>query len=121
MGTSIINNREQVELLVNRFYDKVKNDSLLAPVFNHVDWPHHLPTMYNFWSSILLGDQSYNGSPMQKHFPLKIDTIYFDRWLALFKSTVDELFIGEKAEEAKMRADAIAGVFQYKMGLIGKD
>ena len=49
--------REDIKLLVDRFYDKVQSDPLLGPVFSHVDWPHHLPIMYNFWSSMLLGDQ----------------------------------------------------------------
>lgn len=109
--------REDVKILVDRFYDKVKTDPLLGPVFNHVDWPHHLPIMYDFWSSILLGDQSYRGNPLQKHLHLGIGEGHFGRWLILFKETVDENFEGEKAEEVKMRAQSIAGVFQIRMGL----
>lgn len=110
-------NRDDVKTLVDRFYDKVKADALLAPVFSHVDWPHHLPVMYNFWSSILLGDQSYSGNPLQKHLPLPITQQHFSQWLHLFHQTIDEHFRGEKAEEAKMRAQSIAGIFQVKMGL----
>jgi hemoglobin len=110
--------RTEVELLVNRFYDQVKADELLAPTFAHVDWPHHLPVMYNFWASILLGDQSYQGNPMSKHFPLKIDREHFTRWLQLFMKTVDENFSGPVANEAKNRANTIAQMFQYKMGLM---
>lgn len=109
--------RDDVRLLVDKFYDKVKSDKLLGPVFSHVDWPHHLPTMYDFWSSMLLGDQSYKGNPLQKHLPLAIGRDHFNRWLELFKETVDENFKGEKAEEVKLRANSIAGIFQYKMGL----
>lgn len=110
--------REDVKILVDRFYDKVKSDELLGPVFSHVDWPHHLPIMYNFWSSMLLGDQSYSGNPLQKHLPLPIDKNHFNRWLVLFKEAVDENFKGEKADEVKIRADSIAKIFQFKMGLI---
>lgn len=110
--------REDIKLLVDTFYSKVASDALLGPVFAHVNWPHHLPIMYNFWSSMLLGDQTYTGNPLQKHLPLQIGREHFSRWLELFKETVDENFSGEKAEEVKMRADAIAGIFQYKMGLI---
>ena len=113
-----IESREDVKTLVNQFYNKVKTDELLAPVFNHVDWPHHLPIMYDFWSSILLGDQTYRGNPMKKHFPLPIQQEHFTQWLALFTQTVAENFSGEKAEEAKSRAHSIAGIFQLKMGLI---
>lgn len=113
-----LNNRTEIELLVNRFYDKVKQDELLKPVFAHVDWPKHLPVMYNFWSSMLLGDRSYAGNPFQKHAPLNLQITHFDRWLTLFIQTVDENFVGEKAEEIKSRAQNIASVFQYRLNLI---
>jgi hemoglobin len=109
--------REDIKTLVDSFYDKVKADSLLGPVFSHLDWPHHLPVMYNFWSSMLLADQSYRGNPLQRHLNLAIDQTHFSRWLKLFHETVDEHFAGEKAEEVKMRSQSIAGVFQVKLGL----
>jgi hemoglobin len=113
-----IESRTDIELLVDRFYNKVNQDILLAPVFSHVNWPHHLPIMYNFWSSMLLGDQSYQGNPFQKHIHLAIDSSHFNQWLALFTETVDENFAGFKADEVKSRAQSIAGVFQHKMGLL---
>jgi hemoglobin len=109
--------REDIIVLVDRFYDKVKTDSLLGPVFSHVDWQHHLPIMYNFWSSVVLGDESYRGNPLQKHLHLEIDKTHFSRWLTLFEETVDENFAGETADEVKKRAQSIAGIFQFKMGL----
>ena len=113
-----ITNRNDVVRLVDSFYEKVKEDPLLAPVFTHLDWPKHMPTMYNFWSSMLFGDMSYQGSPFQKHIDLKISAVHFARWLQLFHDTVDELFVGAKATEIKERARNIAGVFQHKMGLL---
>ena len=113
-----ITSREDIILLVNSFYDKVNQDDLLKPIFGHVDWPAHLPIMYNFWSSMLLGDQSYQGNPFQKHVHLAIDSSHFNRWLELFTQTVNENFAGFKAEEVKNRAQNIAGVFQHKMGLM---
>ena len=110
--------RSDIITLVDSFYAKVKQDELLEPAFSHVDWPNHLPIMYNFWSSMLLGDQSYQGSPFQKHAHLAIDSSHFARWLDLFTQTVDELFFGFKADEVKSRAQNIAGIFQHKMGLI---
>ena|SRR5688572_4361461 len=113
-----IQTRNDIITLVNSFYDKVKMDALLGPVFAHVDWPHHLPTMYDFWSSMLLGDQTYSGNPLQKHLSLPIDSNHFNQWLLLFTKTVNENFEGEKAEEVKIRAQSIAKVFQFKMGLL---
>lgn len=116
-----IKQREDIIMLVDKFYEKVKSDPLLGPVFRHVDWPTHLPIMYDFWSSMLLGDQTYRGNPLQRHLHLAIERDHFSQWLALFKETVNENFEGEKAEEVKMRAQSIAGIFQLKMGLIGKN
>lgn len=110
-----IENRIDVKTFVDRFYGNVNVDPLLAPIFAHVDWSQHLPIMYNFWSSILLGDQSYNGNPLQHHLKLPIDASHFNRWLDLFTQTIDEHFTGPKAEEAKMRAGAIAGIFLVKI------
>ncbi|HEY9048426.1 MAG TPA: group III truncated hemoglobin [Ohtaekwangia sp.] len=110
--------REDIQLLIDAFYAKVKQDDLLAPLFSHVDWPYHLPVIYNFWSSVLLGDQSYKSNPFEKHRDLLLSTKHFDRWLLHFEHTVDENFAGEKAEEAKQRANSIAGIFQHKLGLL---
>jgi hemoglobin len=113
-----ITKRADIENLVNSFYDKVKIDPLLGPVFSHVNWPAHLPTMYNFWASMILGEQSYRGAPFPKHADLPISSTHFDQWLKLFTDTVDHLFTGTKAEEIKVRAQSIAQVFQHKMNLI---
>jgi len=110
--------RQDIKLLVDLFYGKVQSDTLIGPVFSHVDWDHHLPIMYNFWSSMLLGDQSYRGNPFQKHLPLAIEGQHFDRWLKLFTETVDEQFSGDRAEEIKMRARSIAGIFQMRLGIV---
>ena len=115
-----ITSRDDIILLVNSFYDKVNEDNLLKDIFGHVNWPTHLPIMYNFWSSMLLGDQSYQGNPFQKHIQLAINATHFTRWFELFTKTVDEHFVGSKADEAKSRAQSIAGVWQHKLGLYGK-
>ena len=111
-------NHKDIVLLVDSFYAKVRTDDLLKPIFDHVDWSHHLPTMYNFWTSIVLGGQAFHGDPFQKHAHLPIDSSHFNRWLRLFTRTVDEHFAGFKADEVKSRATSIAGIFQHKMGLL---
>ena len=113
-----IQSRKEVELLVNLFYERVRKDDVLAPLFAHVNWPHHLPIMYNFWSSVLLGDMSYNGNPFAKHKDLPLKAEHFKRWLTLFIETIDAEFNGSVAEEAKNRAKTIAAMFQHKMGLM---
>jgi hemoglobin len=113
-----IQTKEDVIYLVDSFYEKVNKDELLSPIFNEfakVDWESHMPTMYSFWSSILLGEESYSGRPFPKHLPLPIKQKHFDRWLELFHQTVDENFKGELAIEAKSRASNIAQIFSFKI------
>ena len=113
-----IQTEADVKTLVDTFYDKVNADELLAPVFNdfaHVDWPAHLPRMYDFWSGLLLHTSRYRGQPFLKHLPLPIAGPHFQRWLGLFTLTVDELFAGPVASEAKLRAQNIAHVFESRL------
>lgn len=119
-----ISRPEDIRLMVNTFYNKVQADGLLGPVFNEVarvGWDNHLPVMYTFWENLLLGTARYNGRPFPKHAPLPINPAHFLKWIELFEATVDELFSGEKAEEAKGRARAIALVFMGKMGLLKEE
>jgi hemoglobin len=109
--------REEISELIAKFYDKVRGDEMLSPVFRHVDWEHHTPVIIDFWAMVLLGSPDYKGNPFQKHLPLKIGREHFERWLNLFAETVDENFAGEKSEEAKARALNIARIFQFKLGL----
>jgi hemoglobin len=112
-----IENREDVVRLVDRFYDRVRRDPLLSPVFSLVDWPAHLPVMYSFWASMLLGDGSYQGNPFQKHVHLAIREQHFDRWLELFTATLHAEFDGPCADEALDRAQSIASLFRHRLGL----
>jgi len=112
-----IESREDVVRLVDRFYDQVRRDPLLSPVFSNVHWPVHLPVMYSFWASILLGEGSYQGNPFQKHMNLAINEEHFDRWLELFTHTLHTEFAGARASEARDRALAIASLFRHRLGL----
>jgi len=112
---------DDIRTLVDSFYEKVGRDELLAPVFNdfaRVDWDTHLPTMYRFWESMLLGAGTYEGAPFPKHAVLPVRKEHFARWLALFVEAVNSHFTGPKAEEAKGRAASIADTFAQRMGLL---
>ena len=107
-----------IQVLVNAFYTKVREDELLGPVFNPLlegRWSEHLEKMYRFWETVLLDAHSYRGSPFPPHAGLPVAQIHFDRWLALFVETVDGNFIGEKATEAKWRAQKMAELFHFKI------
>lgn len=109
---------EDIKLLVDTFYNKVREDNLIGPIFNERiqnRWPEHLAKMYTFWQTVLLGEHTYYGSPFPPHAQLPIDQIHFERWLALFAETLNELFSGEVANEAIWRANKMAVMFQYKI------
>ena len=119
-----ITTEEDIKLLVDRFYARVLADPLLAPVFvdfAHVDFSHHLPQLYDYWSGILLGTARYQGFPMRKHFPLPIGLAHFEQWLALFGTTVDAHFAGPTAELAKQQALHVGRVFATRLGLLRKE
>jgi hemoglobin len=113
-----ISSPEDIQLLVDEFYTKIREDQLLGPIFNKVienRWPEHLQKMYGFWRNILFNEPLYSGSAFQAHRMLPIGLQHFKQWLFLFNQTVDGLFSGEKADLAKFRAQKIAEVFYYKI------
>lgn len=117
-----IENREDIMVLVNSFYQKVKKDTVIGYLFLEVveiNWEKHLPVMYDFWENVLFFTGSYNGNPMTPHNQLHkkspLNQDHFAKWLMLFTQTVDELFEGEKANLAKQRAVSIATVMQLSV------
>jgi hemoglobin len=117
-----ITSRSDIARLVNLFYDQVRADNLLGPIFDdvaHVDWVEHLPKMYDFWESVLFGTAVFKGNPLAVHRALArvapMTAREFDRWVALFQATVDDLFTGVVAADAKMRAARIAVNMQHQI------
>lgn len=112
---------DDVKRLVDHFYGKIRSDALLAPIFGEVaqvDWEVHLPIMVQFWESLLLGAGTYSGRPFPKHYGLPVTQAHFIQWLTLFRSAVDDCFAGPKADEAKLRALAIADTFAMRMNVL---
>ena len=99
-----------IETLVRAFYDRVRRDSLLAPIFESLisDWEPHLDKMFAFWSSLTLQTGRYHGQPMAKHMPLPVDARHFDRWLALFEQTARDICPPAAAERFIERARRVA-------------
>ena len=117
-----IENFTDVQLLVRSFYNKVLKDEKLGHYFAYAfehHWDKHLETLDRFWNSLLFFTGGYEGNPMQIHATLHhfkhLDKAAFDRWIQLFLQTVDELFVGEKAELARQRAYSIATMMQLKI------
>lgn len=109
---------DDVKMLVNTFYGRVQKDELIGPIFNSKlegHWPEHLEKMYTFWQTILLEEYTYRGRPFPPHAQLPIDAEHFERWLQIFDQTVNDLFDGPVAEEAKSRGRKMAALFQVKL------
>jgi hemoglobin len=120
-----IRNRKDIEELVTRFYDKVKPNPVIGFIFTsvaNIHWEEHIPVIVDFWETVLLDNPVYKKNAMEPHFALNakqpLEMIHFTEWLALFTSTVDELFEGKAAELAKTRARSIAAIMQIKMDQI---
>lgn len=113
-----LDTRSGIDRLMIAFYAKATTDDLIGEFFTEVvpfDLRHHLPIIGDFWESVLFGTQAYgkhNRSPLQLHAELDalepLHPEHFDRWLELFRETVDELFAGPRAEFAKLRSAMIA-------------
>jgi hemoglobin len=110
---------QMIEMLVHRFYDRVKVDPLLGPVFAEriADWGPHLERMCAFWSSVALMTGRYRGQPMRVHMPLPVDARHFDRWLALFEATAREICPPRAADHFIERAQRIAE--SLELGIAG--
>ncbi|NVK64036.1 MAG: group III truncated hemoglobin [Flavobacteriales bacterium] len=109
-----ITDRKDVEFLVESFYQKVVQDDVLAPFFQHLDFDKHLPKMIHFWAFVLLDEPGYTTDVTQKHSHMCLAQVHFDRWLELFNQTVDAHFHGEKAEAAKQRAFLVGWTIKSK-------
>jgi len=113
---------EDIRRFVDAFYERVRQDDPLRYLFDEVaglDWPSHLPRMYDFWNALVFGTGEYKGNPMQPHLNLArlapVRPEHFQRWLRLFEATIDAHFAGEVADQTKMRARSIATVIESKL------
>ena len=101
---------EKLSELVHRFYDKVRADSVLGPIFDAriSDWGQHLERMVAFWSSVALMTGRYHGAPVPAHLGLPVEWKHFERWLRLFRETAAETCPPEGAAHVIERAERVA-------------
>ncbi len=116
-----IEGREDLFLLMKSFYEKLLADPSISYLFTEVaniDLDHHLPILVDFWDSVLFQSDTYRKNAMQVHMALHskspLANHHFKTWLRHFNETVDQLFEGEKAFQAKQRALSIATMIELK-------
>jgi hemoglobin len=120
-----ITTREDCERLVRAFYGRALTDPIIGFIFVDVaklDLETHVPKIASFWETILLGAQSYAGGAFRPHAVINAQVPlvagHFERWLWLWRMTVDELFAGERAELAKSHADRVARAFHARLRMM---
>ena len=118
-----IKTRNDVFLLVSSFYEKVRRDEVLGPFFNDTinNWDAHLEHLTTFWESSLFLKTRYIGNPLDAHVKVDkahnhtISEYHFGLWLNLWFQTIDELFVGDYAENAKRRARKMSTFLYLKI------
>jgi hemoglobin len=120
-----ISTREDCERLVRAFYGRALTDPVIGFIFvdvAHLDLDEHAPKIAAFWETILLGAQSYAGGAFRPHAlinaQVRLRAGHFERWLWLWRTTVDELFAGERAQLAKSHAERVARAFHARLRML---
>ena len=121
-GLHDIEDRQDIERLVRAFYGRALTDPMIGFLFVDVaelDLEEHVPVISSFWETILLGTPAYSGGAFAPHaaLPAKVPLRggHFERWLELWRTTVDELFAGQRAELAKAHATRVARAFHRRL------
>ena len=119
-----IESRADISLLVHTFYDRIREDAMLGPIFNHHiapdKWPAHLNMLTDFWEMNLFGTGHFTGKPGMKHIMVDrslkdgMNEEHFRQWVGLWFETLDSLFDGDRVDLAKDRAIQMANG-QFKM------
>lgn len=105
--------------LVDHFYEKVRREPDIGPVFNAAvhDWNAHKQLLTSFWASVALRASSYRGNPMAAHRPHPIRAEHFDRWLALWRETCAEELDESHAAQMIEYAERIGRSLRLGLGL----
>ncbi|MBT9385257.1 group III truncated hemoglobin [Pseudooceanicola sp. CBS1P-1] len=114
--------QDMIRRVVHRFYELVRDDPLIGPVFHtripEDHWPQHLDKITAFWSSALLGTRSYGGRPMPKHQAIaELEDAHFRRWLALLRHTVTLLCPPPVAAVFIARSERMAEAFRTNLSM----
>jgi hemoglobin len=120
-----IEDRADCERLVRAFYGRALDDPIIGFIFTdvaHLDLEEHVPVIASFWETMLLGAQTYGGGAFRPHAELhakvELRPGHFERWLHLWRTTVDEQFAGERAELAKSHASRVGQAFQRRLATL---
>ncbi|MGD1254429.1 group III truncated hemoglobin [Mycobacterium seoulense] len=121
VGADLVD-RADVEALLRRFYGRALADEVLAEPFSElraVGLDSHIPTMCDFWETVLFRAGRYRGSALQAHRDIHrrtpLSNRHFLRWLTIWHDTVDEMYCGAAADRAKIQAARIAWAMHRRL------
>ena len=117
-----IQNRKDVQKIVNNFYQKLLSNKEFEHLFikvAEIDVLTHIDIIIDFWESVLFQVGKYKRDLIDKHLALnhlhRLNEKHFEEWLQLFNESVDELYEGEKAKKAKDQAFSLAKIIRLKI------
>jgi hemoglobin len=117
-----IRDRDDIAHLVTEFYTRAFADPVLGPIFTDVaqmDLEAHMPIMCDFWETVLFQAGKYGRNAFNVHLDLhrkvELTPSLFQRWLDIWEGTVDDLYTGDKAIQAKVQAGRIAGSISRRL------
>lgn len=98
---------------MTQFYKKALKDKRLSPFFideisddiTDEDWLHHIDLLADFWLTQLNGEDTYYGNFVGAHVKMtRIQPEDIDRWLELFKETLNTVYTEEVVTIFKKKA-----------------
>ncbi|MEA1880059.1 MAG: group III truncated hemoglobin [Campylobacterota bacterium] len=108
------------------FYEKALQDPVLSPYFvlelgddlTDDEWIHHIELLADFWLAKLLGENTYGGNFVGAHVNVPyINRESFVRWLELFSTTLDEVYISDVAKKFKTLGENMSEQFMGEINI----
>ena len=118
-----IETREDILLIMRKFYDKLLADDSINFFFTKVTTveqhlEEHFEILATFWEQSLFLKGGYFNNMFSIHKDVHdkhaFTKEHFETWLTHFNSTIDEHFAGKYAEQMKTQALSMATIMQIK-------
>jgi hemoglobin len=118
-----IETREDILLIMRKFYDKLLADDSINFFFTKVTavdqhLEAHFEILATFWEQFLFLKGGYFNNMFSIHKEVHDKQAFtkehFETWLTLFNSTIDEHFSGNYAKQMKTQALSMATIMQIK-------
>ena len=100
------------------FYDEVAREPLLVPYFAEVDMEAHMPTIVDFWSTMVFHTRRYHANAFLPHLKMPgLTAAHFGRWLATLARVLESAHAGPNTERMKDLAQRVAHSMQIRLGI----